>query len=86
MTNHKEFESWCKTTGHDYCFDLNQSGKYQWGVDQGAYEAFCYGLPQQRTWRGLTNAEWLEIVEAESIDTLGTIKNAIEAKLKEKNT
>ena len=46
MTNHKEFESWCKTTGHDYCFDLNQSGKYQWADAQGAYEAFCYGLPQ----------------------------------------
>lgn len=68
MTNHKEFESWCKTTGHDYCFDLNQSGKYQWADAQGAYEAFCYGLPQPAQ-KPLTdeqlkphyqNQEWLD--------------------------
>jgi hypothetical protein len=84
--NHKEFESWCETTGHDYCFDVNQTGEYQWADAQGAYEAFCYGLSQQRTWVGLTNDEFLNIWYNSGKLEPFTIKKNIEAKLKEKNT
>ena len=42
--------------------------------------------PAQRTWVGLTNSEWQAIVEDNSLDTIGAIKMAIEAKLKEKNS
>lgn len=35
-----EFEQWCASSGHDYCFDLNEIGEYQWADAQGAYEAY----------------------------------------------
>jgi hypothetical protein len=85
MTNHKEFENWCNATGHDYCFDVNQSGEYQWADAQGAYEAFCYGLSQQRTWVGLTNDECVEIA-ARGYPRWLEFAQAVEAKLKEKNS
>lgn len=47
---------------------------------------FYTSPPAQRTWVGLTGDEWQAIVEDDSIDTIGAIKIAIEAKLKEKNT
>jgi len=40
----------------------------------------------QRTWVGLTDEEQLELYKQHSMDGWGLFYNAIEAKLKEKNT
>ena len=40
VASRKEFEQWCALSGHDYCFDLNEMGAYQWADAQGAYEAY----------------------------------------------
>jgi len=42
--------------------------------------------PPQRTWVGLTNEEQLELYKKHDMDGWGLFYNAIEAKLKEKNT
>jgi hypothetical protein len=43
-------------------------------------------LYTQRTWVGLTDEEQLELYKKHSMDGWGLFYNAIEAKLKEKNT
>jgi hypothetical protein len=42
--------------------------------------------PPQRTWVGLTDEEQLELYKKHSMDGWGLFYNAIEAKLKDKNT
>jgi hypothetical protein len=42
--------------------------------------------PPQRTWVGLTDEEQLEIYKKHSMDGWGLFYDAIETKLKEKNT
>jgi hypothetical protein len=45
-----------------------------------------FGLPQQRTWVGLTDEEQQQAYEQWQNDGWGVFYNAIETKLKEKNT
>ena len=46
----------------------------------------CSSLPPRRTWVGLTNDEQQQAYEQWQNDGWGVFYNAIEAKLKEKNT
>jgi hypothetical protein len=48
-------------------------------------ENACY-IPPQRTWVGLTEEEQRELYKKHDMDGWGHFYNAIEAKLKEKNT
>lgn len=34
------FEAWCKSSGHDYCFDLNSTMEYMHADCYGAFDAW----------------------------------------------
>jgi hypothetical protein len=61
-------------------------GVVNWIADkQFQHEALLYSAPQ-RTWVGLTYEEQRELYKKHDMDGWGHFYNAIEAKLKEKNT
>lgn len=62
VANRKEFEQWCKHSGHDYCFTLSESGEYQWADAQGAYEAYwARNTLSQPARKPLTDEQWLSV-------------------------
>jgi hypothetical protein len=67
---------------------LTENGMYRLGYHNGYGFGKAYGKanPSQRTWVGLTDDEQQQAYEQWQSDGWGVFYNAIEAKLKEKNT
>jgi hypothetical protein len=71
------------SVGPNGYYDMDAKEWLDWAMEQNPRGK--HSLPQ-RTWVGLTDEEQLEIYKKHSMDGWGLFYNAIEAKLKEKNT
>ena len=74
-------------------FPLCHNEEYQQGLAEQIKRELYTGEPAQRTWVGLTDAEWMNIVNKDHAwfgqrpeDVAHEVAKLIEAKLKEKNT